>query len=392
MMLRTGIVGTGRRACAFADSLLHSAPIARHMTLAALCDVNPKRMAAFQSMYAPGVPVYTDYEAFLRDAGLDAVIITTPCNTHAELTVRALDAGKHVLCEKAMALTPADLKAMREAEARNGKGLQLGLCLRYTDFMTELIPVIRRGTIGEVVMVSVLDTLEGGDHFNRWHRNKAVSGGIMLQKGPHTLDIINWIMDATPKSVTALGGKDVFRSREECAGRRCSECPESLECPEFLDIRQDESRRRLYKESEDQDGYFWDRCVFDPAVDICDNVMTLVDYGNGKKAQYAISLFFCTNGIEREFVIIGTLGRIDVSRRREEIVIHRRRSKDVIRYNLEGHGEGFDKELSEFIEMIRSGRKPLADSEAGYWSALAGIAAEKSIEEKRTVTIAELIG
>ena len=79
-----------------------------------------------------------------------------------------------------------------------------------------------------------------------------------------------------------------------------------------------------------------------------------------------------------------------MSRRREEIIIHRRRSKDVISYNLEGHGEGFELEMLDFIDMIETGKTPVADSQAGYWSAIAGIAAEQSMAERRIIDIGEI--
>jgi len=198
-------------------------------------------------------------------------------------------------------------------------------------------------------------------------------------------------VDGHPKTVTATGGRDVYKARRDCVDRRCSACPESGACASRLDFGEgDPSNCRLYKDCEDQDGYIWDRCVFDPAVDICDNVMAQVEYDNGRRAQYAISLFYQDTGIEREFVILGTGGRINVSRRREEIVIRRRRSKDLIRYNLQGHGEGFETEMQDFLNMIETGKTPIADSQAGYWSALAGLAAEQSITERRIVNIAEL--
>ena len=390
-MIKVGIVGTGRRAAAFADHLINEKKVRQRAQLVGLHDINHARMAAFEALYAPGVRMYPTYEALLGKADLNAVIVATPCNTHASLTIRAFEAGKYVVCEKAMAITAADLKAMLDAEASSGLRMQLGLCLRYTDFMRELIPIVRRGEIGDIVTVSAVETLEGGDHFNRWHRDKSQSGGIMLQKGTHTLDLINWIVDSRPKTITSIGGRSVFRPRSECAGRRCLTCPDAQSCPEFLDITAKEASVRLYRECEHEDGYIWDRCVFDPAAELCDNVMTQIEYENGCRAQHAISLFFQDVGIEREFTILGTTGRITVSRRREEIIIRRRRSRDIIRYNLEGHGEGFDLEMMDFLDMVETGKVPVADGQAGYWSAIAGIAAERSMKEQRTIQIAELI-
>lgn len=393
-MLNIGIVGTGSRGYSFAEALANAETAKNRARLVALCDVNPKRLQAAKELYGGGAAAEThiDYGEFLARPDLDAVIVTTPCDTHAELAIRALESGRHVLCEKAMALTPSDLDAMLAAEEKSGKRMQLGLCLRYADFMKDLIPIVRRGDIGDVIFVTAVETLEGSNHFNRWHRDRKQSGGILLQKGTHTMDLINWIVDERPKTISAIGGRDVYAPRDECAGRRCLDCPEKRDCDVFLDIERDERTIRLYKECEDADGYIWDRCVFDPAADIHDNVLVQIEYEGGKRASYAISLFHePPEGIEREFVILGTKGRIDVSRRREEIIVRRRRSKDVIRYNLEGHGEGFEAEMDDFLTMVETGRKPVADSHAGYWSALEGIAAERSIAEGRTLSVAKLV-
>ncbi len=391
-MLNIGIVGTGSRGKTFSAGIGNLKCAKGRARIAALCDTNYKRLEAAKKVYEIDVPTYTDYEEFLKQ-DLDAVIVTTPCDSHAELTIKALEAGKYVLCEKAMAIKPEDLNAMMEAEKKSGKGIQLGLCLRYADFMRDLIPVIKRGEIGEVIMTSLMVTLEGSDHFNRWHRLKELSGGILLQKGTHGLDLVNRIMGgAKPKTVCATGGRNVFKAREECAGRRCLTCPEKTSCREFLDIEKNPKDKALYKDCEDVDGYIWDRCVFDPENDIYDNTMVQIEYENGTRANYALSLFYDSGeGIEHEFIIIGTEGRIDVSRRREEIVIHRRRTNDVIRYKLQGHGEGFDTEMGDFLNMIETGEKPLADSYAGYWCAMEGLAAEKSIEESRLINISEMV-
>ena len=203
--------------------------------------------------------------------------------------------------------------------------------------------------------------------------------------------MLNWILDDEPATVCAFGGRDAFPAREECRDRRCLRCPEKTTCPEYRNIETDGWARRLYRDAEHVDGYIWDRCVYDPEVDILDNAEVLVEYKTGKRAAYTISLFFGVEGIERKFTILGTGGKIEVSRRREEITVYRRRSRDVAHYKLEGHGEGFHQQLDDFLLAIEKGRRPVADGYAGFWCTLAGLAAEKAIEERRIVEISELI-
>lgn len=385
-----GIVGTGARSIAFGAWLSKNGE-RKGVRLVALHDINPVRLKAVQAHLGVTAPLYDNYGAFLKAPGMEGVIIATPCHTHAALTIQALNAGQHVLCEKAMAITAGDCAAMLEAERKSGKRLQLGLCLRYADFMRDLIPIIRRGDIGEVKLVSAVETLEGSSHFGRWHRLKKLSGGILMQKGTHTLDLINWIMGANPQAVSGFGGRDVFKARPECRGRRCKTCPEAGACPEFRDIGANQIANSLYgREAEAVDGYIWDECVFDPVVDIMDNACLSLSYEGGRRANYAIALYFERDGIEREFMIIGTAGKIIVSRRREEITILRRRSMDTIHYKLGGHGEGFNLEMEDFVNMVRTGQKPIADSQAGYWSALAGLAGEMAVAENRVVALASL--
>jgi len=386
-----GIVGTGGRAVGSFGPWLVKEGEKYGANLIAMHDINPVRLKAAQSILGNSIAIYDDYRSFLNAPGLDGVIITTPCHTHAVLTIQALKAGKHVLCEKAMAITARDCAAMLKAERQSGKRLQLGLCLRYADFMRDLIPIIRRGEIGDVKLVSAVETLEGSSHFGRWHRLMKLSGGILLQKGTHTLDLINWIMGANPIAVSGFGGRDIFKARKECRGRRCKTCPEKTTCPEFRDINSDAFTSSLYgEEAETADGYIWDECVFDPVVDIMDNVALSVSYEDGRRANYAIALYFERDGIEREFIIIGTKGKIVVSRQREEITILRRRSMDTIQYKLGGHGEGFHRQMEDFARMVQKGTKPIADSQAGYWSVLAGLAGEIAVAENRVVNISSL--
>lgn len=100
--------------------------------MCAFCDLILERAEKAAKEYGtPDAKVYTDYHELLADPTIDAVHVLTPNVAHCEITVAALEAGKHVLCEKPMAATPADAKKMLEARDRTGKDLTIGYQYRH---------------------------------------------------------------------------------------------------------------------------------------------------------------------------------------------------------------------------------------------------------------------
>jgi len=391
--VNVGIVGTGARGVfAFAKPL--SENYADRVKIVALCDRNERRLGIAKGMVGGDVSTFTDYDAFLGQNDLDAVIVTTPDYTHADLAIRALDAGKHVFCEKPMATKAEDCHRMIVAAERSTGTLQVGLNLRYTQIAQQLIGILRAGDIGDVRMATAIETLEGASHFSRWHRKREFSGGILLQKGTHTLDLLNWILDSTPAKVAGFGGRDVFKAREECRDWRCKTCGEKDTCPYFRDVAQGAGGlyAEFYFEAEKFDGYIVDRCVFDPEADILDNAIALIQYEKDRRAAYTLSLFGAEH--DRKFTIIGTEGKIDASFAKREIVIYKRGNEDVVKHNLEtdtgGHGGGDRRIIDDWLDLMRTGRRPLADAQAGMWSVLVGLAAEESIEKGQPTDVAHL--
>jgi len=389
-----GIVGTGARGV-FAFGTQATGNYSDRLNLVAFCDRNEMRLQLACERLGVEVETFTDYEEFLGCEPIDVVIVTTPDYTHAELSVRALEAGKHVLCEKPMATTAADARRMVETARKSPGVLQVGLNLRYIRTMEQIMALIRQGEIGEVMTVQAIETLEGGGHFARWHRKREYTGGILLQKGCHTLDLLNWIIGETPVKTAAFGGRDAFRPREECRERRCLTCPEKDACPEYRDVGQarDGFYSKFYLEAEKLDGYIVDRCVYDPDADILDNACVIIEYENGKRATYNLSLFAAE--ADRKLTIIGTKGKIEASLRQRRIVVYKRRSADVDTYEVGatagGHGGGDLRLLDAFLAVLRGQEGDvLSNGEAGMWSVLVGLAGERSIMTGREVALAEL--
>ena len=119
--------------------------------LVAFCDIIEERAVRAKEKYGTeDSAVYTDYKEMLKDKSIDAVLVCTPNCSHCEITVAALDAGKHVLCEKPMAMNYAEAKQMLAARDRSGKVLTIGYQNRFRNDSMYLKQLADKDFFGEV--------------------------------------------------------------------------------------------------------------------------------------------------------------------------------------------------------------------------------------------------
>lgn len=154
-----------------------------------------------------GVPAsYEDYRAMLANEDLDVVSVCTPNALHAEMTVAALQAGAHVLCEKPMALTYAEATSMIEAAQAAGKELSIAHTLRHRPQMERIRELAASGALGEIYHVKVSYLRRSGiPGYGSWFTNgELAGGGAMMDIGCHMLDLGLWFMGyPQPSSVLA---------------------------------------------------------------------------------------------------------------------------------------------------------------------------------------------
>ncbi|MCP3764803.1 Gfo/Idh/MocA family oxidoreductase [Domibacillus sp. A3M-37] len=201
--LKIGIIGCGGIA-----NQKHMPALAKLSDLAemtAFCDVVEERaQLAAQEFGAENAAVYTDYQELLLDESIDVVHVLTPNLQHSFITVAALEAGKHVMCEKPMAINSKEAKEMLEAADRTGKKLTIGYQNRFREDSQVLYQASKEGEFGDIYMAKAhairrravptwgvfLDVEQQG-------------GGPLIDIGTHALDLTLWCMDNyTPKSVT----------------------------------------------------------------------------------------------------------------------------------------------------------------------------------------------
>lgn len=158
--------------------------------LSMLCDVDEERLKEAAELF--GVrKTATDYREVLADPEIDAVIIVTPDQTHKEITLVALDAGKHVLCEKPMALTMDDCRQMIDAAKAAKTKMMVGQICRYAPGFRKAKELIDRGEIGELFFVETEYAHDYSKNNVPWRLDPLRHG--FLGGGCHAVDLARWV-------------------------------------------------------------------------------------------------------------------------------------------------------------------------------------------------------
>jgi predicted dehydrogenase len=178
------------------------------LELAAVCDVNPDRLAAALEL-SPGARTFTDATAMLDSGSLDVVVVSTPPNTHFHWAKEALTRGIHCVLEKPMALTSAECDELIALAGERHRVLVVYQNRRYdADFVT-LAGIVASGEIGDVFHY---DSFVGGysEPCTYWHSNAEVSGGAIFDWGSHFIDQILTLMPYPVAHVTGVNHKRVW--------------------------------------------------------------------------------------------------------------------------------------------------------------------------------------
>ena len=401
---RYAIVGTGDRATGMWGTPL----VQRYSDIikfVGLCDINAKRAVAARELIGVDCPTFTNFDEMMDRAKPDLLMVTTVDAFHENYITKGLDRGVDVMTEKPMVINEAQCQSVLDSEKRANRKIAVTFNYRYAPKHQKIKEVLLSGEIGRVISVDFswyLDVSHGADYFRRWHRLKAGGGSLWVHKATHHFDLINWWLDADPVEVTAYGDLEVYGKKGPFRHTHCRPCPHKSKCRFYYDMTKNEKRMKLYAACEDIDKYYRDGCVYRQDVDIYDTMSAVVKYSNGVNMSYSLNAFMPIEGYRLAFN--GELGRLEVRdyerqpwpvEEETEIYVTRsfgQRTKIPVPKVEGGHGGGDDR-LRDLI--FRKVNVPeymkLPDSRAGAMSCLTGIAARKSIEQKRPVKIADLI-
>jgi len=365
--LRIGLVGVGHRA-----HLATNWEKDDRAKVVAGADINDVFIERFQEEYKDNEPFVTkDYHEMLARDDVDAVGVFTPDYLHAEPTIAAFEAGKHVFCEKPMAIKTEDADGMIEAWQKSGKRFMVGMNMRYMDSFLMMKDIVESGQIGEVKAVWVRHFVGFGGYayFHDYRANSKDATGLLLQKASHDIDMIHFLTSRYTKRVSGMGALDFFGG-DKPDDLVCEDCDEKDTCTEF-------SERE-----------FKTRCCFRQDIDIEDHSMLHLDLGDVRAAY--MQCHYATETL-RNYLLMGTLGKAELSGNTITVTTQKAnktkaRAKSrfaTATYEVGsdpgGHGGADPRVTKAFLDLVLDGLEPVATPEAGRMCVAVGCAGTYSI-------------
>lgn len=193
MSLRVGIVGAGRVGLARARQMKTYSDV----EITAVADPNRPNRDKLAGFSGAGLAV-ADHKRLVVDKNVDVVYIASPPNTHRQVAVDALNAGKHVICEPPIAISIGDAEAMLAAAIENNRRLLVALSERYDPVNQEVYRLIEADEIGFPFIVQVTYVENEFDRLNDWHDWKGTwdiaGGGILMERGSGILDLLCFLL------------------------------------------------------------------------------------------------------------------------------------------------------------------------------------------------------
>ncbi|XP_039134055.1 inositol 2-dehydrogenase 2 [Dioscorea cayenensis subsp. rotundata] len=362
--VRYGIIGVGMMGREHMINISHL----RHegVLLSCVSDPHPSsRDLAAQlglSLDFPNLQVFSDHHELLDSGLCDVVVVSSPNMTHFEILMDIIKHRKphHVLVEKPLCTTVQDCRKVIDAAKKRPEMLvQVGLEYRYMPPVAKLIEIVKSGALGQVRMVAIREhRFPFLVKVNNWNRFNVNTGGTLVEKCCHFFDLMRLFAGANPVSVMASGSIDVNHKDE----------------------------------------------VYDGKVpDIIDNAYVIIEFDNGSRGMLDLCMFAEGSKNEQEISVVGDIGKGEAFIPESIVHIGSRSAgrdgvktikadDDRIRYEGLHHGSSYLEHLN-FLSAVRAqdGGKPTVGLEDGLLSVAMGVAGQRSIQERRFVSIEEVL-
>ena len=333
--LNIGIIGAGRIGKVHMQSITYNVPGAKVL---GITDVFKDGLQDLADKY--GIEkVYEDYKEMLADKDIDAVLVCSSTDTHADISIEAAQAGKHVFCEKPVDLTPEKVKAVIEAVEKAGVKLQVGFNRRFDHNFANVRAMVNDGKIGDVHIVKITSR----DPAPPPAEYSAVSGGMFLDMTIHDFDMARF-----------LAGSEVTE---------------------------------VYANA---------TCLVDPAIGEAGDVDTAVislKFANGaigvidnsRRAAY---------GSDQRIEVFGSKGAAVASNDTPTNVVFMGEDGVVadkpLYFFLERYMQSFRDEMLQFVDAVINDKETPTTGADGLNSILVALAAKKSVAEGRPVQLSEM--
>lgn len=219
--IKIGIIGTGDRG----GGLIPVIQEIEGLEVAACCDIIPFRLAEGLAKTNGKAKGYSDFRRVLDNKDIDAILVSVPFSEHTKVASAAIDAGKHVYCEKTMAKGYEGIKALVEKQKQSSGIFQTGHQYHSSRLYTHVADLIANGKVGNIVAFDCQWNRNGNwrrpvpdpkwERMINWRMYREFSGGLVAELCSHQIDFVNWILQATPQKVMGVGGIDYWKDGRE---------------------------------------------------------------------------------------------------------------------------------------------------------------------------------
>jgi len=357
-MINIGIIGVGTMGighCLGFDRL-------SECRVVAVADPDEKQLENSKNAFRKNSPqLFTDYKDMLKISELDAVVIATPTYYHTQIAIDALKVNKDVFLEKPIAPTLEETDVIIKAYANTDRILQVGLVYRYSNLYRTMAHLIEEGTFGNVMMAYCK---EYRDNFpSHWFFDESQSGGAILDKNCHHFDLFSWFIRSPPKKVYAMGGQHLYKPGHKIQCAYSSHQGEPLEDPTIVD-----------------------------------HANVLIEYENGAKGNLGLCMYEIEPIESLEIGIMGDNGTWALAKKDIKLTIAGGPVGKVKEVMVDYYSDnervghiGCQTERREFLECVKSREQPYANLSIAREACVISFAAEKSIKERRAVSISEFV-
>ncbi|MDW8270356.1 MAG: inositol 2-dehydrogenase [Anaerolineae bacterium] len=334
-MVNMGLIGAGRIGRVHAGHLAHHIPAAR---LAAVADINPTAAADLAGRF--GVPAYGDHRYVLDDPDIAAVAICSSTDTHARLIIEAAQAGKHIFCEKPIDLDLARIDEALAAVEAAGVKLMVGFNRRFDPSFRKARELVQSGAIGAVHLVRITSR----DPAPPPLAYVRVSGGLFLDMTIHDFDMARY-----------LGGEieEVFAAGSVLVDPDIGAAGDIDTAIVLLHLR--------------------------------GGALGAID--NSRQAVY---------GYDQRVEVFGSAGMVAVGNRTPDTHVlsdaHGVHSARPLYFFMERYTESFLAEMTAFVECLVEDKPPPVSGRDGRQAVVIALAAQRSLRERRPVSVAEVAG
>ncbi len=366
--IRIGVIGVANRGGYFVREFHQNVP---DVEVVAGMDVVDGNLQRLRDIVGADAFVTKDYRELAERPDVDAVVVASPDNFHEEQGLAVLEAGKHLLLEKPMAISVEGCDRLLEAHNKAGVVFGLGLSMRYMPMFEVMKDIIDSGEIGDVKAYWCNHFVGKGGHFyfHDWHAVRANTMGLLLQKGTHDIDIMHYLTGRFATKVSAFGSLDYYGG-DKPDDLHCPDCPEKDTCPEA--------------QLGDWAPHF-QLCAFRREVDVEDNHVLIMQLEDGINAAYQECHF--TPDYHRDHIVIGTKGRVCNDEFTNTVTLKTRSRHGLsdavhtIHPTEGGHGGGDVLLCRDFIGAIRENRPLRNDPYSARMAVAVGVAAHESLRD-----------